>query len=182
MSKAQYIRPSGPSHNSEAVRLGSAADAGGRLASTEQFKFVKFAGTDRYDLCAAGDIIEAVITSIEPATSAGWTVGGINKFDKMYVTADGLQATPGTGVIAAGDYVVCGTVVAKGTALGSTTYAKVCKATIQPGTAPADLAAAGTQISMLKGLWRVVSLLEAGTGAVGTTLVVERSSIPGVAA
>lgn len=184
MSKAQYIRPSGPSHNSEAVRLGgTTADVAGRLTDADKWKLVKFAGTDRYDLCAAGDAIEGIITSVEPATSAGFAVGGVNKFDKMYVIADGLQATPGTGVIAAGDYVVCGTIVAKGTAIGVTTYAKVCKATVQPGAVPADLTAAAAQMNLLaKGAWRVVSLLEAGTGAVGTTIVIERVGVPGVAA
>lgn len=183
MSKAQFIRPSGPSHNSEAVRLGGAtADAAGRLTDADKWKLVKFAGTDRYDLCVVGDIIEGIITSVEPATSAGFTIGGVNKFDKMYVIADGLQATAGTGTIAAGDYVVCGTPVAKGTAIGVNTYAKVCKATAQPGAVPADLTAAAAQLAMLKGMWRVVSLLEAGTGAVGTTIVIERVGIPGVAA
>jgi len=50
---------------------------------------------------------------------------------------DGLQATAGTGTIAVGDYVVCGTVVAAGTALTTTTGPKVCKATVQPTAAGA---------------------------------------------
>lgn len=183
MAKLEYIRPSGPSHNSEVVRLGGAtADAAGRLTGKDIFKFVKFAGDSRYDLAAVGDIIEGTITSVEPATSAGFAIGGVNRFDKQYVIADGLQATPGTGTIAVGDYVVCGTVVAKGTELGNT-EAKVCKATVQLGVAPADLAAAGTQLAMLaKGPWKVVSLLEGATGAVGTRIVIERAGIPGVAA
>lgn len=184
MSKAQYIRPSGPSHNSEAVRLGGAtADVAGRLTDADKWKLVKFAGTDRYDLCVAGDIIEGIVTSVEPAFSGGFAIGGVNKFDKMYVVADGLQATPGTGVIAAGDYVVCGTPVAKGTRIDTQGYSKVCKATVQPGSVPADLTAAAAQLNMLaKGAWRVVSLLEAASGAVGTTLVIERVGVPGVAA
>ena len=48
----------------------------------------------------------------------------------IFATADGLQATAGTGAIAVGDYVVAGTATAKGTAL--TVYPKVCKATVQP--------------------------------------------------
>ncbi len=182
MSQAHFIRPTGPSHNSEAVLLGgSTADAAGRLTEADIYKLVKFAGTNRYDLCAAGDVIEGIITSVEPASAQGFAPGGVNKFDKMYVIADGLQATPGTGVIAAGDFVVCGTVVAKGTRLGNS-RAKVCKATVQPGTTPADLAAAGVQLNMLaKGAWRVVSLLAAASGAIGTEIVIERVSVPGVA-
>jgi len=75
----------------------------------------------------------------------------------LNVTFDGLQATPGTGAVAIGDYVVTGTPVAKDTAL--TGYPKVCKAT-----------AVGTAIIFK---WRVVSLGTAGTGAVGTTGVIE---------
>jgi hypothetical protein len=60
-------------------------------------------------------------------------------------------------VIAAGDYVVAGSITALGTALAD--FPKVCKATSQ-----------GTQ----KFLWRVMSLGDVGTGAVGTTIVIKR--------
>lgn len=174
MSKAHFIRPSGPSTDSEVVRLGATADAAGNYKYTEQGKLVKFSATDTYVLAAAGDPIEGRITSLESATSAGWTIGGINKRDKMTVIADGLQATPGTGTIAAGDFVVTGTVVAKDTAL--TTYPKVCKATVQIGAVPADLTAAGAQVKAALNAWRVVSLGAVGTGAVGTELTIERVS------
>jgi hypothetical protein len=175
MSKAHYIRPSGPSTDSEVVRLGATADAAGNYSYKEQGKLVKFSGTtDTYVLTVAGDPIEGRITSLESATSAGWTVGGINKRDKMTVIADGAQATPGTGTIAAGDFVVTGSVVAKDTAM--TTYPKVCKATVQIGAVPADLTAAGAQIKAALNAWRVVSLGAAGTGAVGTEITIERVS------
>ena len=77
---------------------------------------------------------------------------------RFAVTFDGLQGTPGVGVVAIGDYVVTGTPVAKGTAL--TVPPRVCKAT-----------AAATGIIFK---WRVVSLGTAGTGAVGTTGVIQR--------
>lgn len=194
MSQAHYILPTGPSADSEAVRLGATADAAGNLSYKELWKLVKLSATDTYDLAAAGDAFDGAITSIEPATSQGWTIGGVNKKDKMSVTADGLQATPGTGTLAAGDYVVCGTVVAKGTALAATAYVKVCKATNQPGAtvvstlAGADTAAAVKTVldaalvkvadaekNTLKA-WRVVSLGTVGTGAVGTIIVIERVS------
>ena len=83
-------------------------------------------------------------------------IGGIISTGYKEVTFDGLQATPGTGTVAIGDYVVTGTVVAKGTAL--TGQLKVTKATSQtPGAYKA----------------RVVSLGQAGTGAVGTVGTVE---------
>ena len=77
---------------------------------------------------------------------------------RFQVTFDGLQGTPGTGVVAINDYVVVGTPVVKGTSLGLIP-AKVCKAT-----------AAGNTLNFK---WRVVSLGAAGTGAVGTTGVIE---------
>ncbi len=192
MSKAHFIQPSGPSADSQAVRLGAGATTGDNLTYKELWKLVKLSATDTYDLCAAGDAFDGAITSVEVATSAGWTIGGVNTKDMMYVIADGLQATAGTGTIAAGDYVVCGTVVAKDTALAATTYAKVCKATNQPGAtvvstlAGADTAAAVKTVldaalvkvadaekNTLKA-WRVASLGTVGTGAVGTIIVIER--------
>lgn len=159
---------------------------------TELGKFVKMSTSVDSDfvLCAAGDAIEGYITGVEAATSDGYGIGSVQEEDSKTVTFDGLQATAGTGTIALGDYVVCGTVVAKDTAL--TAPAKVCKATNQPGTAvvstvgSADTAAAiKTQIdaALVKVAdaeknsiyaWRVVSLGTAGTGAVGTVGVIAR--------
>ncbi|MBW4947946.1 hypothetical protein, partial [Klebsiella pneumoniae] len=95
-------------------------------------KIVKLIGADTYGLAAVGDAIEGIIVSVETATSNGFKVGGIISDDKAFVTADGLQATPGTGTIAVGDYVLTGTVSAVGTAL--TNYPKVVKATSQTPT------------------------------------------------
>ena len=139
------------------VRLGAGTGAVNNVTSAEVGKPVKLVGESRYYLCAAGDQIEGVIVAVENATQDGYSIGSI--FDEGYkgVVFDGLQATPGTGVIAVGDYVVAGTPVAKGTALSGDM--KVCKATTQTGMYHA---------------WRVVSLGTAGTGAVGTTGVIER--------
>ena len=84
-------------------------------------------------------------------------LGSVKQKSYKQVTFDGLQATPGTGTVAIGDYVVTGTVVAKDTALSGPV--KVTKATTQTGMYHA---------------WRVVSLGSAGTGAVGTTGLIER--------
>jgi hypothetical protein len=125
-------------------------------------KAVKLAGLDNYVLCGAGDAIEAVqlTSNLESqGTVDGYAIIGI--VDKGYksVTFDGLQATPGTGVVAAGDYVVVGTVVAAGTALPGSM--KVTKATDQAAAKAAPFKA------------RVVSLGAAGTGAVGTVGTIE---------
>ena len=129
---------------------------------TENGKAVKLAGLDNYVLCAAGDAIEAVqVTSNfeTQGTVDGYAIVGVSDKGYKAVTFDGLQATPGTGVVAAGDYVVTGTVVAAGTAL--TGSLKVTKATDQAAAKAAPYKA------------RVVSLGVAGTGAVGTTGIVE---------
>lgn len=156
MARQHHIQPSGVSEPSITTRLGASA-AG--YTSKEEGKIVKLAAESQYNLAAAGDEIEGIITSVESATQNQFSIGGVSvEFDQAFVVFDGLQATPGTGTIAIGDYVVAGTITAQGTAL--TSYPKVCKAT-----------GAGTTLNHK---FRVVSLGSAGTGAVGTTGVIQR--------
>lgn len=141
------------------VRLGTTAAV---YTNKEVGKAVKLAGLDNYVLCSAGDAIEGIISSSKFDNEGkvdGYALGGI--VDKGYksVVFDGLQASPGTGAIAAGDFVVAGTVVAFGTALSASL--KVVKATDQAAAKAAPFKA------------RVVSLGAAGTGAVGTVGVIE---------
>ncbi len=164
-----------------AARLGAGTGAANNFVNTnENGKFVKLVGDSRYDLCAAGDAIEGAIVTIESATLDGYTIGTVQEDGRLNVVLDGLQATPGVGAIAIGDYVVCGTAVAKGTAL--TAAPKVCKATNQPGAAVtvadnlqatinAALALVADQIKNAKSLWRLVSA--SGT-IVGSTGVIEK--------
>lgn len=157
MAANHFIVPTMPLGDVTAARLGAGNTANDRFSDVDVGKIVKLAGESRYDLAAAGDKIEGLITAVESATSNGYSVGGVVSTKKVFATADGLQATPGTGTIAVGDYVVTGTVVAKGTAMAG--FPKVCKAT-----------------SQTYGVftWRVVSLGQVGTGAVGTVIVIER--------
>lgn len=175
------------------ARFGAGTGAANNWDDKERGKFVKLAAESRYDLCAAGDPIEGIVTSVENGTADGYTVGGVADEGYKSVTFDGLEATPGTGVVALGDYVVCGTVVAKGTALSGP--AKVCKATAQPGTAVVSTLAGADTAAAVKTVldaalatvadaeknslhaWRVVSLGSAGTGAVGTTGIIERVNV-----
>lgn len=176
-----------PTHPPVTARVGSAADAAGRMTDTELWKLMKLAGESRYDLCEAGDPIEGQLVELQPlkATQDGYTIGAIRTSGKMHATCDGLEATPGTGTIAVGDYVVCGTVVAKGTAISGTIPSpKVCKATNQPGgtidvsgtvnqtTVNAALAKAADATLNSIFAWRVISLGDAG--AVGDSCVIER--------
>ena len=143
------------------VRLGNTG-AGNQYGYAENGKAVKLVGDSRYALAAVGDAIEGFQQSSnwpEQGTQDGYSIGGIVSTGYKAVTFDGLQATPGTGTIAVGDYVVTGTVVAKGTSLGGPL--KVTKATDQAAAKAAPFKA------------RVVSLGSAGTGAVGTVGVVE---------
>jgi hypothetical protein len=159
MARQHYILPQGNIEDVFTVRLGAGNTSNDNLSSVDAGKIVKLVATDRYDLAVAGDAIEGFISSVELATTGGYSIGGItDETDIVYCLADGLQATPGTGTIAVGDYVVAGSITAKGTAL--TSYPKVCKAT-----------AAGNTLNFK---WRVVSLGTANTGAVGTSIVIKK--------
>lgn len=158
MAKAHFITPSGNIDDAMTVRLGNSATAVDNFNDAEVGKVVRLVGESRFHLAAVGTEIEAFVSSVDLATSAGFSIGGIVDDGEIYVTFDGLQATPGTGVVAIGDFVVTGTPVAKGTAL--TGFPRVCKAT-----------AAGNTLNFK---WRVVSLGSVGTGAVGTTGVISR--------
>ena len=171
------------------ARLGT---TGTKHTQLENGKAVKLGTADNYVLCAAGDPIQGIQLSSNldsQGTQDGYAIGGVGHNGYKTVVFDGLQATPGTGTIAIGDFVVTGTVTAFGTKLPSSL--KVCKATNQPGLAvvstvgAADTAAAiKTQIDaalakvansqlVAAHAVRVVSLGTAGTGAVGTTGLVE---------
>jgi predicted component of type VI protein secretion system len=115
---------------------------------------------------------------VEAFTLDDYSMGSVQLNGRKEVLADGLQATPGTGAIAVGDYVVAGTLTAKGTALADESSMKVTKATQQPGVTEAGAVTdVNDQLKVAMFAWRVVSLGSAGTGAVGTKIVVERVSI-----
>ena len=139
------------------ARLGAGSGSANYVTDVEIGKPVKLVGDSQYGLCAAGDQIEGYIAAVETYTADDFSIGSVQLAGRKRVTLDGLQATPGTGTCAVGDYVVAGTAVAKGTAL--TVPMKVCKATTQTGMYFA---------------WRIVSL--EGTGAVGQIAVIERVS------
>lgn len=147
------------------VRLGAGAGAANNMDDvTERGKFVKLGAESRYVLAVLGDEIEARIESINAATSDGFSIGAVSDSDTdfMRVTFDGLQATPGTGLVTIGAYVLVGTPVARLTQL----------------TAPARVVSATDQAAAKVGpfSWRVVSLGASGTGngAVGTTGLIQR--------
>lgn len=193
MALAHRIAPTVPQAAATTVRLGQTSQL---FDQDDLGKYVKLTAESRYELCAAGDPIEGVVLSVDSATSGGYKIGSIYSSGRMWAVADGLEATAGTGTIAVGDYVVCGTVTARNTIIPSSDgFARVCKATNQPGatvavgTAGADTAAAiktVTDAAIAKlvdaGMnamfaWRVVSLGSVGTGAVGTKIVVERVNV-----
>ena len=159
MARAHFLVPTVPMGTVQTVRLGAGNTAGDRLSDVDEGKFATLVGESRYNLAAVGNEIEGVITSVEPATSGGFSVGGVLRGrtgDMLWVTFDGTEAA-GTGVLAIGDVCVAGTPIAKGTA--QTVYPRVRKA-----TTPANVVTK----------WRVVSLGPVGTGAVGTVGVIER--------
>lgn len=167
------------------ARLGAGNAEADRLKDNDVNKALKLVADSRYALCALGDKIDAFVSSVDTATADGYSTGGIfnQAGHRMYAEAEGSEAA-GTGALAVGDYVVCGTPEALGTAVGDN-GPKVRKATNQPGTAVtvaaatvADintaLAAVADQQKVANAGWRVVSLCSAGTGAVGTKVLIER--------
>lgn len=134
------------------VRLGTAANAGGRLVDADVGKAVKLLGESRYGLATAADAIEGFVSSVSTGTYDGYSLGG--------VISTGTKAVTFDGSVAIGDYVVTGAVTAAGTALSGPV--KVKKAADQAVAAAAPFK------------WRVVSLGTAGTGATGTTGLIER--------
>lgn len=135
-----------------------AAYSATQLSDNDVGKFVKMVGDSQYGLCAVGNEIEGVVDSgPDQAVTDGFAIAGVRRNGRVRVTLDGLQATPGTGVIAVGDFVVAGTIVARNTSLAGAPP-KVCKAT-----------AAATGVVHK---WRVVALM--GTTAVGQIAVIEK--------
>lgn len=170
MARKFYFGDTLGNHATISSRLGAQSAP---YKDTEIGKLVKGTTESGHVLCAQGDRISGQIVAVENATSDGYGMGSVQRNGRMRVIADGSQAA-GTGSLVLGDQVVCGTVVAKDTALG-TTYVKVAKATIQIGAVPADAAAAGVQLAFLKDgeVWTVCSLL-GNSGAVGTEILIER--------
>ena len=161
MAKKFEITETIHSEKIKTVRLADGtytASAANVYSDAEKGKAVKLSDDSRYVLCAVGDTIEGVITSINLGRYDDYTIGGIVSTGYKEVTFDGSQSA-GTGTIAIGTYVVAGTPVAKGTALSAAV--KVRSATDQAAAKAAPFKA------------RVVSLGSAGTGAVGTTGIVE---------
>lgn len=139
------------------ARLADGPGATNLLNDNDNGKFLKLVGDSQYGLCAVGDPIEAVMaTGVNAATADGFAIGGVAEDGRVRVVFDGLQATPGTGVITVGDFVVAGTPVARNTAI-TEAGPRVCKAT----------AAGSAQVFK----WRVVSM--DGTSAVGQTGLIE---------
>lgn len=190
MARKFFFTATVPSSPAITSRLGA---QNAPYKDTELNKLVKHTTESGHVLCAAGDQINGQIVGVENATADGYGIGSVNRHDRIHVVFDGDQATPGTGTLALGDQVVCGTVVAKDTALGANDP-KVCKATVQVGTVAAStipttnsaadikiaidasLVIVADQLAKLAtgNIWRVVSLGTAGTGAVGTAGVIER--------
>ena len=154
------------------ARLGANSGSANWVNDKEIGKLVKLVGDSQYNLTTAGDPIEGAIVSVESYTADDYSIGSVQTTSRLRVTLDGLQATPGTGTIAVGDYVVTGTVVAKGTKLSEPP--RVCKATVQPGATAANYGEVGAMIKNALFGWRVVSLED--TGAVGKFAVIERVS------
>ena len=154
------ITPTTQNQITVTARLGGNA-AGTRANDNDVGKGVKLVGDSNYGLLAAADAIEGVITSVETGVYDGYSLGGVQTKGYMDATAYGLQATPGTGAITVGQYVLAAAPAAIQVKETLSTTLRVVSATNQATAATAAFKA------------RVVSLGPVGTGAVGTAIVIE---------
>ena len=154
------ITPTTQNQITVTARLGGNA-AGTRANDNDVGKGVKLVGDSNYGLLAAADAIEGVITSVETGVYDGYSLGGVQTKGYIDATAYGLQATPGTGAITVGQYVLAAAPAAIQVKETLSTTLRVVSATNQATAATAAFNA------------RVVSLGPVGTGAVGTAIVIE---------
>jgi len=142
------------------ARLGAGA-SNTRFTDVDVGKGVKLVGDSRYGLLSAADPIEGICTSVETGVYDTYVIGGVQTKGYVNATAYGLQATPGTGVIAVGEYVYAA-------APAAVQVAETLSTTIRVVSATTQATAAGLPFKS-----RVVSLGPVGTGAVGTAIVIE---------
>lgn len=133
-------------------------DAANPLSDADVGKFVKLAANDNYVLCAEGDEIEGVLLSVEPATIDGFAFGSVQIGGRKAVT---LQ-----GAVPVGTAVVCGTPVARGTALTAPALVKAGTAASQLGAAPYTY----TERTPNTHIWRNIT----GAGTAGAEGLIER--------
>ena len=142
------------------ARLGAGA-SNTRFTDVDVGKGVKLVGDSRYGLLSAADPIEGICTSVETGVYDTYVIGGVQTKGYVNATAYGLQATPGTGVIAVGEFVYAA-------APAAVQVAETLSTTIRVVSATTQATAAGLPFKA-----RVVSLGPVGTGAVGTAIVIE---------
>lgn len=150
-----------PTIHSEKIvtaRIGGNA-AGTRANDNDVGKFVKLGGDSNYVLVSSADAIEGVVTSVETGLYDEFYLGGVVSKGYVEATANGLQATPGTGTLAVGEYVLATAPAA--IQVADAAPRKVVKATDQAAAKAAPFKA------------RVVSLGAGNSGAVGATIVIE---------
>jgi hypothetical protein len=152
------IQPTIHSEHIRSVRLGGNA-SNTRATDRDIGKPVKLTADSNYTLCAVGDAIEGIITSVETNVYDGYAVGGIVSKGYVFAIANGAQGTPGTGSLTVGQYVLAAAPTAIQVAKTGA-YLQVVSATNQATAATAAFRA------------RVVSLNDTN-GAVGTTVVIE---------
>ena len=147
------------SYNEKVItaRLGGNA-SNTRATDADVGKWVKLSGESNYTLVSSAEAIEGVITSIESSVYDGYHIGGVQVKGYIEAIANGAQVD-NLGAITIGDYVLATAPTA--IQVEDSTPRKVVKATSQVNAKAAPFKA------------RVVSLGKAGTGAVGTNIVIE---------
>lgn len=137
----------------------------GKLTDKDLNKAVKLAGGNNYVVCADGDEIEGIVTSIEPHTvNDGYGFGSV----LLHGSGVRVEATVVGTTLAVGDLVVAAAQAAVGT---EQTLGKV---TVKKGTAASQLTSGTydyTERTPNTFIWRVISLLGDDGAATKTVLI-----------
>jgi len=148
-----------PTIHKEKIRTVSLGTNARLFKASEIGKAVKLIGPGQYDLCAADDKIEGIVTSSEyetyGATRGGLTIGGI--------VCSGYVEVVSAEVLAVGDYVVAAAQPALGTPVQSIGAGDIpCTPVKKAGASPTA-----------PFLMRIVDLSLANPGAAGTVCIAE---------
>lgn len=123
-------------------------DNANKLTDNDKGKCVKIAASNNFVLTAAGDEIEGILVSTEPATyNDGFAFGTVQRRGRFQAVVGPTEA----GTVVPGDLVVADTQAAIDTAGG---------AVVQSGAPTTHL-------------WRCISIVT-GTGATGDIVLIER--------
>lgn len=91
-------------------------DAATKYTDKDKRKAVKLGPVGNHVLCVAGDELEGFIDSVEPATSGGFSFGGVARGNRGFRVEAQVGAGQGATAMKVGDFVVADAQLPVGTA------------------------------------------------------------------